>query len=77
MAQRIHLIGRERLELLGEADVVLQLTDGCAANGYAVYWQAQDIAQAFSYTEVLQEFGVGKAFHTLNAHATFGGQRQD
>jgi hypothetical protein len=54
MAQRIHLIGGERLELLGEADVVLQLTDGCEANGCAVYRQAQDIAQAFSDVEILQ-----------------------
>ena len=77
MAQRIHLSGGERLELLGEADVVLQLTDGCAANGYAVYRQAQDIAQAFSDVEILQEFGVGKAFHAVNAHATFDGHRQD
>ena len=33
LAQRIHLLGRERLELLGEADVVLQLADGGAADG--------------------------------------------
>ena len=32
LAQRIHLLGRELLELLGDADVVLQLADSGAAN---------------------------------------------
>ena len=40
LAQRIHLLSREGLELLGNANIILQLANRSAANGDAVERQA-------------------------------------
>ena len=73
IAHLFHLIRGERLEVLSEAHVVVQLADGAAADGGAMDGQAQRILQALFGIQDPKQECVAEDFHGLHSNASLPG----